>query len=261
MGIELWQWGLGALAAILVGLSKTGVPGLGIAVVPVMAAAFGGKPSVGFVLPMLIIADCFAVTYYRRHAQWDKLWGLFPWVGAGILLGAGALWAADHFQLAGGAGGKDLFKPFIGLIVLVMLLLHLIGKVMKDRLTPKAWWSLAWTGVAGGFSTTVANAAGPVMTLYLAGKGMKKHAFMGTNAWFFFLLNLTKVPVYVVLSLIHPDTPMFTRQSLLFDLCMVPVIVLGALLGRWLLHRIPQRVFDILVLCLAGIAAVKLLLP
>jgi uncharacterized membrane protein YfcA len=132
---------------------------------------------------------------------------------------------------------------------------------LKDRLTPKAAWSLAWTGIAGGFSTTVANAAGPVMTLYLAGKGMKKHAFMGTNAWFFFILNLTKLPLFIVLGILHPDSPMITRASLLFDLCMFPLILLGVLLGRWVLTRIPQRVFDVLVLILAGAAAIKLLMP
>ena len=80
---------------MFVGISKTGVPGIGILVVPLLAYGFGGRLSAGVMLPMLIMGDLFAVAWYRRHAQWDKLVGLLPWVYGGVALGtAGAFGVA-----------------------------------------------------------------------------------------------------------------------------------------------------------------------
>ena len=87
------QWALGGTAALLIGFSKTGMPGVGILVVPMLASAFGGRPSVGTMLPMLIFGDCFAVYWYKQHARWDKLRELIPWVLGGMALGAVALWS------------------------------------------------------------------------------------------------------------------------------------------------------------------------
>lgn len=257
--ITAWQWGLAAVAACIVGIGKTGMPGVGILGVPLMAAAFGGKPSVGTLLPMLIFADCFAVFYYRRHAQWDKLWKLFPWVLPGFALGAALLWAADGVRVFG-LEGKDWFKPLIGLIVLAMLGLNLARKRWGDRLTPHSPAMVATTGTAAGAATTLANAAGPIMTVYLAGMRMPKEQFMGTNAWFFLLVNVSKIPIYLALTLLQPENPMFTGGSLLLGACLIPLILGGVAVGRWLLPRIPQRAFDAAILVLAAAAALKLVL-
>ena len=254
-----WQWALAAVAALIVGVGKTGMPGVGILGVPLMAAAFGGKPSVGTLLPMLIFADCFAVAWYRRHAQWDKLWKLFPWVLPGFAVGAVLLWAVDGARLAG-MDGRDWFKPLIGLIVLAMLGLHLARKRWGDRLTPHSPASVALTGTGAGAATTLANAAGPIMTVYLAGMHMPKEQFMGTNAWFFLLVNVSKVPIYLALTLLQPENPMFTGGSLLLGACLIPLILIGVGVGRWLLPRIPQRLFDAAILVLAAGAALKLVL-
>jgi uncharacterized membrane protein YfcA len=113
MHYELWQWAIGAGAAAFIGVSKTGVPGVGILVVPMLAYAFGGRPSVGIMLPMLIFADCFAVAWYRRHAQWDKLIKLLPWVVAGMVLGSTALWIVGEINTS-----KDILGIIIGILVL-----------------------------------------------------------------------------------------------------------------------------------------------
>ena len=256
--LSWWQWGLGAFAAMLCGTAKTGVPGLGILVVPLMAIIFGGKQSVGTLLPMLIFADCFAVCWYRRHAQWDKLWSLFPWVLPGVVLGFVVLWAIDGLALP--FDGKLAFKPLIGAIVLTMLIIHLLRQRMGDRLVPNSPVAVAATGTGAGAATTLANAAGPIMTLYLAGMRLPKEQFMGTNAWFFLILNCAKVPLYLVLTVLAPQNPMFSKGSILFDLAMLPLIVVGVFLGKWVFTRIPQRLFDVLVLVLAGLSSINLLL-
>ena len=253
MHFDHTQWILGSVAAMLVGVSKTGLPGTGILVVPLLAAAFGSRPSVGIMLPMLIFADLFAVTWYRRHAQWDKLVGLIPWVVAGMASGAVALWAVGEAK-----SQLDILGKAIGVIVLVMLFLTIVQDRLDERLTPHSPAGVAFTGAAAGFTTMVSNAAGPVMTIYMTAHKLPKKQFVGTLAWYFFIFNLSKLPIYAVLTALNPAKPMMTAHSLLFNLMVCPVILLGVFAGKWLLPRIPQKLFDTTVLALAGIAAVKL---
>lgn len=255
MNLEPWQWALGAAAALMVGISKTGVPGIGILVVPLLAAVFGGRLSAGVMLPMLIMGDVFAVAWYRRHAQWDKLVGLLPWVVVGMALGTAAL------KITGDAkGSKDVTDIVIGAMVLVMVALYLLRKRLGERFTPTSPVGVACTGAGAGFATTVSNAAGPVMQMYLAAHRMPKEQFMGTIAWYFFIINVSKFPIYVALSAMIPSRPLVTASSLVFNAAMFPVIVTGVYVGRWLLPRIPQKTFDVVVIALAGVGAVRLLM-
>jgi uncharacterized membrane protein YfcA len=248
------QWLIGGLAAFLVGLSKTGVPGVGILTVPLMASLFAGRISVGTLLPMLLMADVFAVAWYRRHARWDKLWQLFPWVAVGVVLGACALWQLAQLQTA-----RDIMNPLIGIMVLLMLGVHFARQKMGDRLVVRSSAQAATAGTLAGFSTTVANAAGPVMGIYLTSLGLPKDQFMGTTAWYFLLINLFKIPFYVVLTRLTPNQPFFTANSLTFNLAVAPLIVGGAFLGKWLLPRLQQHLFDGVILALAAFAALRLL--
>jgi uncharacterized membrane protein YfcA len=249
------QWMLGIAAALIVGFSKTGLPGIGIVMVPLMAAIFGGRLSVGATLPLLIFGDIFAVLWYRHHARWDKLGELIPWVLLGIGAGTALLWVTG---LQGGS--TDILNIVIGVLVLAMLGLNLARLRWGDRLVPSSRLGLISTGTAAGFSTTVSNAAGPIMSIYLTGMGLPKNQFMGTTAWYFFIFNLTKLPIYALLSLVLPGKPMVNAGTVAFDLVMLPVIIIGAVVGKWMFPRISQKVFDMLVLVLAGAAALKLIL-
>jgi uncharacterized membrane protein YfcA len=119
----------------------------------------------------------------------------------------------------------------------------------------------AMTGIVAGFSTMVSNAAGPIMAIYMTSTGMLKEQLMGTNAWYFFIFNIVKMPFLVWLTWRHPGMPMFTYSTLLFNLQMCPVILIGAYSGKWLLPHIPQKPFNNTVLVLAGIAALALFIP
>lgn len=243
-----WQWLLGGLCALLVGMAKTGVPGLGILVVPVMFSVVGESISgPGALLPLLCVADCFAVFYFRRHARaWD-LMHLFPWVAGGIAIGTAVLHVVSDAWL----------RLLVGVIVLVMVGAHLLRKRVPDeRLVGQrhGWRAALIFGVLTGFATTVANAAGPVMNLYLLSMDLPKEQFMGTGAWFFFLVNLVKVPIYCWQGMITP-------ASLLIDVCLLPGLVLGVLLGKRVYDLIPQRLFEYFVLGFTIIAGLRLLLP
>lgn len=237
-----------AVCAFLVGISKTGIPGLGILPVPLMAAILPAKASVGVLLPMLIFADIFAAGYYRRHAQWKHIIRLMPWTLLGIIAGYFAMGKVSDTQL----------KPIIGAIVLAMLILKFLQdrrKTLGDSKTislTEQWAFVATLGFFAGLTTMMANAAGPIMIIYLLSTGLAKTEFVGTGAWFFFIVNWVKVPFNIKLSLITPD-------SLKLDATLFPLIVIGAVAGILILKHIPQKLFRIVVMILAAAAAIKLL--
>jgi len=244
--LSLTQWLALALSAFLVGVSKTGIPGLGILPVPLMALALPAKASVGALLPMLIFADLFAAGYYRRHAQWAHILRLMPPAVLGIVTGYLAMGKVTDSQL----------KPVIGAIVLSMLAIRVAGDHLKkpqDKTEPSSGLFFAvFLGFFIGLTSMMANAAGPIMIIYLLTARLPKTQFVGTAAWFFFIVNWLKVPFSATLDLI-------TAQSLKLNVCLFPVIVIGALTGIVLLKHIPQKLFRLIVLALAAAAAVKLL--
>lgn len=243
MDLELWQWALGAAGAFLVGLSKTGVPGLGILNVAIFALAFPSRESVGIVLVILICADVVAVLAYRRDASWGHLWRLFPWAAAGIVIGYLALGRVNEAQM----------RRLIGAILLVLAAFQL-WRSRRPRAEGAHTSPLfaPVTGVAGGFTTMVANAAGPVMMLYLLAMRLPKIAFVGTSAWYFFLLNLFKVPFSLSLGLINAST---LGLSLAFGV----VAMGGAYIGRPIVERLDQRTFELIALGLTFAAALVML--
>jgi hypothetical protein len=238
--LHTWQWLLGALCAFFVGVAKTGVPGLGAMVVPLMVLAIGdARLSAGYLLPVLITADLFAVYYWRKHASAWKLFSLAPWVLIGMAGGALALRLDERY-----------IRPMVAVIVLAMLGVYLYRQHVKKGASVQAH-PVVYGGLAG-FATTVANAAGPVMNLYLLSKRLSKEEFIATGAWFFFFVNLTKVPVYLLHGIIN-------RSSLAFDAAMVPAVTLGAVAGRWIVNHIPMKVFEALVVALTLISSILLL--
>ena len=228
----------------VVGVSKTGIPGLGILHVPLMAMVLPARESTGILLGMLILGDLFAAGYYRHSAQWKHVVRLLPPAFAGIVVG----WQAMRFVT------NELLQPIIGVIVLAMLGIH-YGRTRlwgEEAAIPTQWWFAAALGFVAGVTTMMANAAGPVMVIYLLAMRLPKVAFVGTSAWFFFAVNWLKVPFSAHLNLI-------TSASLQLDLLMLPLIAAGSVAGIFFLQRIPQRAFNSLIQILAAAAAIKLL--
>lgn len=236
-------WIIGILAAVLAGIAKTGVPGIGILVVPMMAMIFPAKTSVGALLLLLIAGDIAAVLFFRRHANWPVMWRLFPWTFAGMAAAALVLRHVSDTQL----------KPMLGVLVLVLLAIEISRQRFGWLNSPHQKWFTASAGALTGFATTVGNMAGPVANIFLIGKGFAKLEFMGTVAWFFLIINATKVPIFIV-------NGMITRETVRFDLIMLPALIAGGLIGRVLLRLIPDRAFMIIVMILAAVAGVKLLI-
>lgn len=117
----------------------------------------------------------------------------------------------------------------------------------RDRMKARSY------GMLGGFTTMVANAGGPVMSLYLLSAGFRKLGFLGTSAWFFLIVNVSKVPFSVGLGLID-------SHSLLLDLELALFVLPGVLIGKAAVARINQRLFENLVIGATVLGGLELLL-
>ncbi len=240
----LWRYALGMLCAFNVGVAKTGVPGMGILAIPLFVVAVGNaRLSAGWLLPILLFADTFAVWHFRKHPAANRLFALLPWVAVGMAAGAWLLVYDDR-----------VLRPVIGAIILTMLVLFLLRKRAVNPLPVEGVAASGFYGIFAGFATMVANAAGPIMNLYLLTKKLTREEFVATGAWFFFLVNLSKIPVYWKHGLM-------SQSSLLFDLAMAPATLAGALVGKRLLTRIPQHVFEAAVIVLSVLATIVLFIP
>lgn len=240
-----WQWALLALGAGCIGLAKTGIPGLGILLVVIFANVLPARASSGVVLPLLILGDLAALASYRRNLVWSHFWRLIPWAAAGVVVGWLALSRLDDAWTA----------RSIGALILAMLGVHFWRRhrAAREDEPPPARGTAAAAGLFAGFTTLVANAAGPVMTIYLLAMRLPKLEFLGTGAVFFFAINWFKVPFMVNLGLID-------ATSLALNLRLAPIVLLGAWLGRRIARRIDQKTFEATALALAALAAAKLLL-
>lgn len=243
------DWLFAAFGAFLIGLGKGGLPGAGNLTIYIYAVIFGPKPSVGVLLPVLICGDIVAIILYRRHAEWQYLRRLLPPTLMGILLG----WAVFEY-----IPGK-VFGAVIGVILLLMTGLHFLRRWLAlhhvergEDMVPHTWWFITGTGLAGGLATMLANAAGPIAAFYLMAVKLPKYAFIGTSAWFFFVVNLSKVPLMVELGTIRFD-------SIGVSLALGVFAIIGACLAPQIVKHIPQKHYDTIIWTLVVIAGLRLI--
>jgi hypothetical protein len=224
-------------------MSKTGISGLGLMVVPLLANAFGGRPSVGLLLPILIFADIFAVIWYNRHAQWKHILRLLPWAFAGIILAT----------LVGKSISDQTFNRLLAALIIGGIAILIWRDVKSGTFKiPKSRWFAGGVGLLGGFSTMIGNAAGPVMALYLLSMRLPKNSYIGTGAWFFFIVNLSKVPMHIW------SWKTITLDSFVLDVLVIPAISAGAFLGIWLVRLLPEKFYRILVIVTTLLSALLL---
>lgn len=211
--------------AFFIGMAKTGVSGISMLAVPLLAMAFGGKESSGLMLPLLIMADLFAVFYYHRSANWYYLRKLFPWAALGVIIGT----------VIGQYVDDQLFRQLMGVIIFVSLALMLWQEKSKKVNVPDYMWFAILMGLLGGITTMVGNLAGVVMALYLLSMRLPKNEYIGTAACFFLAVNLFKVPFHIFIW----ET--ITIDSFLLNLVSLPFIALGAYVGVAVVKRIPNK--------------------
>lgn len=232
------------LAALCIGLSKAGFSGISMVAVVLLADIYGSKASVGLALPLLIAADLMAYPAFLKHGSWRPVWKLLGPALLGIALG---WWVLGEIS-------ETTARRVIGGCVLVMVALQALRRwqaVAFDRLADSTGFGLG-AGVLGGFATMLANAAGPVIQLYLMARKIPKMELIGIGARFFLLINLIKVPLNARLALI-------TADSLLDNLRLLPAVAVGIFGGKWLLRHVPQVAFEWMIVIFATLAGLRMM--
>ncbi|OYN87821.1 sulfite exporter TauE/SafE family protein [Parenemella sanctibonifatiensis] len=257
---QLLTWAVLVAGALIIGISKTSVGGFGSLAVAGFALVMPTKESTATILLLLIVGDIVALTRFRRDCDWGLLVRLLPWVLPGLFLGAWFLNSVDDLVL----------RRSIGAILAVCVALQLWQRWRaKRRARHKVeaedeeplpqqgklgrWVAGGTAGIAAGFTTMAANAAGPVMALYLLAAGVSKAAFVGTGAWYFLIVNVTKVPFSAALGL-------YSADNLIIVAILVPVVLLGTIIGIRITGKVSQATFEWLALSAAIIAPLALLL-
>jgi uncharacterized membrane protein YfcA len=233
------QWLAVLFAIFLLGLAKSGIKGIGIIVVVILAFIFGEKASTGILLPLLISADIFAVTYYNKHVQWTYIKKLMPWIMVGVLVG---VWLGNDVS-------EDIFKKMMAIIIIGSVLIMFYFENRKMISIPNNIWFSSSAGLLAGFTTMIGNLAGPISNIYFLAMRLPKNEFIGTAAWLFFLTNLFKLPFHIFVW------KTITRETLVLNSIMIPAMVIGFYLGVSivkLISNINYRRFVLFVTALGG---------
>ena len=232
--IELtWMhWVVLGVGALIMGLSKGGIPGAGNLTVALYVLVLedalgpaGVALSVGLLLPVLVSADLVSTIVYRKYVEWTHVVRLLPYFMVGVLVG---WFTFDYFQAEG--RGESL-KVLIGVILLGMTLLRFLHlQLSKNRKTdtlqvPRFLGPVL--GLVGGMATMLANAAGPIAQFYLLAMKLPKYAFIGTSAWLFLIVNVSKVPLMYELEVLNLE---------IFSVCVW--LFIPAMLGAWIAPKI-----------------------
>ncbi len=234
------QLGAFLFAGIILGFSKSGIKGIGIIVVITLAFVFGEKTSTGILLPMLISADIIAVTYYNRHTQWRFIKKLIPSMVIGVLVG---VWVGDAIS-------EVVFKRVMAAVIIGSIALMWYFEKRKTDSVPHNKWFSNSAGFLAGFTTMIGNLAGPISNIYFLAVRLPKNEFIGTGAWLFFIINVFKLPFHFFVW------KTVTKESLLLNLTLIPVIVIGFFLGAALVKKISNvnyRRFIIIITAIGGI--------
>lgn len=240
------QWITGIICGIITGFSKCGMPGIGILAIPLMAMVFPPARSTGLLLPILIAGDVVALITYHRHASISYILKILPSAFIGIIIGFVFI---KYF-----GNNNSLMKILIGCIVIITLLTDfLISYIEKENRTLKLKFPVCFLGIAGGFATITANAAGPIFIIYLLKLNLDKETLLGTQGWLFLILNTGKIPFQWIAGNI-------SFHSLIYNLILIPSVILGAFAGKKFVSVISKRYFVIIAKTLAFIASLQFIL-
>lgn len=238
--LSVVQWSSICLAGFLLGVSKSGIKGIGIVIILILAFVFGEKVSTGILLPMLICADIIAVIYYNRHAQWKYIFKLLPFMIIGVLVG---VWIGNDIS-------EIVFKKLMAVIIIVSVCIMFYFENRKTVSVPKSKLFSGITGFLAGFATMIGNLAGPIANVYFLAIKFPKNEFIGTAAWLFFIINVFKLPFHLFVW------KTVSIETLVLNSVLIPTVVIGFFVGASvvkLISNVNYRRFIFIVTALGGI--------
>jgi len=238
LSFELWVM---LAAGVITGFSKFSVGGMGLLILPVIMIAFEGPQALGIILPMYIITDLLAVASYRKNISWTLLGRLLPLCAAGMLLGG---WLLSHLD-------THQFTLLLAFMIIAMLVLSIVMDNLESSFMRHPVVASV-IGFIGGIVSMMSNAAGPLFSLYFMEQKLDKVTYVSTRSWAFLLINLAKIPMLLSLGLLTVESTMTSLQA-------IPGLVVGALIGYWLLKKLNLTQFKWMIRIMASIAATKLM--
>lgn len=236
-------WLAAFIAAIILGISKSGIKGIAIIIVTLMAIAFGAKRSTGLIVPLLIVGDIFAVIYYNRHTQWSLLKRFLPWMMLGVVIGV----------IIGKDIPESLFKKLMGVVILGSVIMMYWWDRRKSETVPTHPAFAGFMGIMAGITTMIGNLAGAFSNIFFLAMRLPKNQFIGTAAWLFFLINLFKLPFHIFVW------KTITVDSLVVNSKLVVGVLIGLFIGVRLVKRIKDDFYRKMILILTALGALILL--
>ncbi|WP_394180360.1 sulfite exporter TauE/SafE family protein [Marinomonas posidonica] len=230
------------LAGLITGFSKFSVGGMGLLVLPIVMIAFPGPEALGVLLPLYILTDLMAVSSYKSKIAWSVLARFLPLAFIGVII-------ASHFLASINA---DQFIGFLGFTIIAMIALGLYLDVRPASFMRRPWAAYSM-GFFGGVVSMIANAAGPLFSLFLLEQKLDKNTYVSTRAWAFFIINLLKLPLYIGLGLL-------TVNSAETSLYAIPGLLVGSFIGYQFLKKVQPTQFKWLIRIMSTVAAFKLFL-
>lgn len=238
------QWSLAILSAIILGISKAGIGSISIVTVTMLAYVFGSKTSTGVLLPMLVVADIFAVSFFKRDTQWPYLLRMLPWMVGGVVLGA---WFGKDINEA-------VFKRVMALIILISVGVMFWREQKAADKIPTHWSFAGIMGLGAGFTTMVGNLAGGFSNVYFLSMRLPKNQFIGTAAWLFFIINTFKLPFHIF------SWKTINTDSLAINAVLLPFLILGFFLGLRIVRVIEEARYRQMILWLTAASVLVILL-
>jgi uncharacterized membrane protein YfcA len=238
---EIWFWVAAMVAAALVGMSKGGVPVVGMLGVPVLALVINPVMAAGLLLPVFVVSDVFGV-YTYRHAFDRRVLAI---VVPGAVVGVGVGWATASLV---SAAAVTLLVGLIGLsFALILLRRPAVVEPKRAEIAP----GLFWSGVAG-FTSFVSHAGAPPYQVYALPLGMPKAVFAGTTTIAFAIINAVKLVPYYALGQLNAG-------NLKVAAVLVVPSIIAVFAGARLVKLMPEKLFFRLVVWALLLISVKLI--
>ncbi len=223
---DMLFWLAAIIAAIAVGLSKGGLPVVGMLAVPILALKMNAVAAAGLLLPIFIISDGFGLVAYRKAFSLPNLKILIPTTTIGVFLG----WTTANIT------SERWVTALIGAIGLIFALNLLIRRDAGGPEQKPNWGKGLFWGVLTGFTSFISHAGAPPYQVFVQPQRLDKLIFAGTSTILFAYVNAIKLPAYWSLGQVNFGSLKITA------ILAVPAIV-SVFLGLKLVKIIPQELF------------------
>jgi uncharacterized protein len=235
-------WVLAGFAAFFVGASKGGLPLVGLLSVPVLSQAVSPVVAAGLLLPIYLISDVYGLWIYRREYDLRNIKIIVPAAAIGVIVG----WAlARHTN-------ENMVKIMVGVIGIAYCVDAILKAKRNLPARPADVPRGVFWGTIAGFTSYVSHSGGPPFQMYVLPQRLDKMVFAGTSTIVFAIINLMKLPPYMLLGQVN-------MASLKEGLLLAPISLMGAFIGYRLTTIVPQKLFFRIVEVALFILAVSLI--